>query len=60
MKSAADALLASLNHRGTLDFDYMKDIYPHTKEEMVAELGERLFYLEQRSTKYEKNTFLAM
>lgn len=45
VKSAADALLASLNHRGTLDFDYMKDIYPHTKEEMVAELGERLFYL---------------
>ncbi|AYG02068.1 SNF2-related protein [Lactococcus allomyrinae] len=43
--SASDALLASLNHRGALDFDYMKDIYPHTKEEMVAELGDRLFYL---------------
>ena len=43
--SASDALLASLNHRGALDFDYMKDIYPQPKEEMVAELGDRLFYL---------------
>lgn len=45
VNSASDALLASLNHQGKLDFDYMKDIYPHTKEEMVAELGDRLFYL---------------
>lgn len=43
--SASDALLASLNHKGKLDFDYMTDIYHgHSREEIIQELGTRIFY----------------
>jgi N12 class adenine-specific DNA methylase len=45
VSSASDALLASLNHKGKLDFDYMGDIYHgHTREEMIEELGTQIFY----------------
>ncbi|MFK4926811.1 SNF2-related protein [Lactococcus garvieae] len=43
--SASDALLASLNHKGKLDFDYMTDIYHgHSREEIIQELGTQIFY----------------
>lgn len=45
VNNASDALLASLNHRGKLDFEYMESIYGHTKEEIIDELGDRLFYI---------------
>lgn len=45
VSNASDALLASLNHRGALDFDYMQDIYGKDKEEMIDELGNKIFYL---------------
>lgn len=45
VNNASDALLASLNHRGKLDFEYMESIYNHTKEEIIDELGDRLFYV---------------
>lgn len=45
VSSAGDALLASLNHKGKLDFDYMADVYAgHTREDMIQELGDRIFY----------------
>ncbi|MDT2898522.1 helicase-related protein [Lactococcus lactis] len=45
VNNASDALLASLNHRGKLDFEYMESIYSHTKDEIIDELGDRLFYV---------------
>ncbi|GAB2027860.1 SNF2-related protein [Lactovum odontotermitis] len=45
VNSAEDALLASLNHKGRLDFEYMQDIYQKTKEEIIQELGNKLFYM---------------
>ncbi|MDT2563313.1 SNF2-related protein [Lactococcus petauri] len=43
--SASDALLASLNHKGKLDFEYMTDIYHgHSREEIIQELGTQIFY----------------
>lgn len=45
VESAEDALLASLNHRGRLDFEYMYDVYGKSQEEMVKELGDKLFYV---------------
>lgn len=45
VSSASDALLASLNHKGKLDFDYMTDIYHgHSREEIIQELGTQIFY----------------
>lgn len=44
VNSARDALLASLNHKGKLDFEYMEDVYLHSKEQMVEELGDHIFY----------------
>ncbi|PEF14821.1 hypothetical protein CON87_32995, partial [Bacillus cereus] len=43
--TASDALLASLNHKGKLDFDYMQDIYGKEKEAIIDELGQKIFYL---------------
>ncbi|MBG1279317.1 SNF2-related protein [Lactococcus lactis] len=45
VNNAADALLASLNHKGKLDFEYMESVYGHSKEEMITELGNKLFYV---------------
>ncbi|CAM3026655.1 hypothetical protein GHI93_00220 [Lactococcus hircilactis] len=45
VSTAEDALLASLNHKGQLDFDYMEAVCGLTKEEIIAELGDRLFYV---------------
>lgn len=45
VNNASDALLASLNHRGKLDFEYMESIYGHNKEKIIDELGDRLFYI---------------
>ncbi|GFO52375.1 hypothetical protein ikelab_16500 [Lactococcus garvieae] len=43
--SAGDALLASLNHKGKLDFEYMTDVYEgHTREDIIQELGNQIFY----------------
>lgn len=45
--SAGDALLASLNHKGKLDFEYMTDVYEgHTRENIIQELGNQIFYEE--------------
>lgn len=44
--NAQDALLASLNHKGALNFEYMLDIYPGTnKEQLIEELGDHIFYI---------------
>lgn len=41
-----DALLASLNHKGLLNFEYMLDIYPGVnKVQLIEELGDRIFYI---------------
>lgn len=45
VSTASDALLASLNHKGKLDFDYMQDIYGKEKEAIIDELGQKIFYL---------------
>lgn len=45
VSSAGDALLASLNHKGKLDFEYMTDVYEgHTREDIIQELGNQIFY----------------
>lgn len=45
VSSAGDALLASLNHKGKLDFEYMTDVYEgHTSEDIIQELGNQIFY----------------
>ncbi|MGY0186823.1 SNF2-related protein [Lactococcus petauri] len=45
VSSAGDALLASLNHKGKLDFKYMTDVYEgHTREDIIQELGNQIFY----------------
>ncbi|HBC90978.1 MAG TPA: hypothetical protein DCZ00_05990, partial [Lactococcus sp.] len=45
VSSAGDALLASLNHKGKLDFEYMTDIYQgHSRESIIQELGNKIFY----------------
>ncbi len=47
--SAEDALKASLNHKGTLDLDYMSWLYQKpeqrkaTKDEVIEELGDKIF-----------------
>ena len=43
--NAQDALLASLNHKGKMDFDYMEAVYEKSKEEIIEELGDKLFYI---------------
>lgn len=44
--NAQDALLASLNHKGLLNFEYMLDIYPGVnKVQLIEELGDRIFYI---------------
>ncbi|WP_285016974.1 SNF2-related protein [Lactococcus garvieae] len=45
VETAHDALLASLNRKGHLDFEYMSDIYGKTEDEMIAELGDRIYYV---------------
>lgn len=45
VKTAEDALLASLNHKGRLDFDYMAAVYSQSKEDIITELGDKLFYI---------------
>lgn len=45
VKTAEDALLASLNHKGRLDFDYMAAVYSQSKADIIKELGYKLFYV---------------
>lgn len=45
VRTAEDALLASLNHKGRLDFDYMAAVYSRSKEDIITELGDKLFYI---------------
>lgn len=45
VETAQDALLASLNRKGHLDFEYMSDIYGKTEDEMIEELGDRIYYV---------------
>lgn len=45
VKTAEDALLASLNHKGRLDFDYMAAVYSQSKADIIKELGDKLFYV---------------
>lgn len=45
VETAHDALLASLNRKGHLDFEYMSDIYGKTEDEMIEELGDRIYYV---------------
>lgn len=45
VKTAEDALLASLNHKGRLDFDYMAAVYSQSKADIIKELGDKLFYI---------------
>ena len=41
--SADEALKLSLNMLGRLDLDYMAEHYAHSKDEIIAELGDRIF-----------------
>ena len=43
IQTAHDALVASLNLRGRVDVEYMAEIYGKTAEEVVAELGDRIY-----------------
>ncbi|MFK4898992.1 SNF2-related protein [Lactococcus petauri] len=45
VETAHDALLASLNRKGHLDFEYMADIYGKTEDEMIEELGDSIYYI---------------
>ena len=44
IQTAHDALVASLNLRGRVDVEYMAEIYGKTAEEIVAELGDRIYH----------------
>lgn len=41
--TAKDALLASLNYRGTVDGDYMTEVYDKSIDEIIKELGDVVF-----------------
>jgi N12 class adenine-specific DNA methylase len=43
VKTAKDALLASLNYRGKVDLPYMEQTYSKPADEIVAELGDAVF-----------------
>ena len=45
VETAHDALLTSLNRKGHLDFEYMSDVYGKTEDEMIEELGDRIYYV---------------
>ncbi len=43
VKSADEALLASINERGGIDFAYMKDLYGKNFDEIKTELGDSIY-----------------
>lgn len=43
VSTALDALYASLGNRLKIDWDYMTTIYPKTREELLEELGTKVF-----------------
>ncbi|WP_251713484.1 SNF2-related protein [Lactococcus ileimucosae] len=45
VENAHDALLSSMDRKGGIDFEYMSDIYGKDKETIIAELGNRIFYV---------------
>ena len=45
VETAHDALLASLNRKGHLEFEYMADISDKTEDEMIEELGDSIYYI---------------
>lgn len=44
VRSAKDALLASLNYRGKIDTTYMEEVFNKPAAEIVKELGDVVFY----------------
>ncbi len=44
VSSALDGLLVSLNERGTVDLDFISDLYGKAQAEVIEELGTRIFY----------------
>lgn len=42
-ESAEDALMLSINYRNRVDLPYMQTLYPHTEEEIIAELGSHIY-----------------
>jgi N12 class adenine-specific DNA methylase len=43
VETAKDALLASLNEKGRLDMDFMKEVYAQDEQAIVDELGDIIF-----------------
>lgn len=55
-QSAEEALKMSLNMKGRIDLDYMEWLYKHSKDEIIEELGDRIY---QNPDKYTGNPHTA-
>lgn len=59
VSNANDALIASLNNRGRLDLDYMSDLYSKPADEIIKELGDRVYNDPKRSAWVTSDEYLS-
>lgn len=58
-KNANDALLASLNQKGSVDVDYMAKLTGKSKEAVIAELGDAIYHDPETGDYQTKDEYLS-